>query len=143
MMARHSGIRATGVVSIFGAAGPALDEIGLSAWIAQAEPGDMLVFNATWVQLPFAYYFRHYDADAELHGAPVDLFDRGVLEPKMTEADVPHLRALVADEDRVWLVYSHEWYTDPDGIIPRELGTLMRQTDRESFVGLQVLTYVR
>ncbi len=40
MMARHSAIRATGVVSIFGAAGPALDEIGLSAWIAQAEPGE-------------------------------------------------------------------------------------------------------
>ncbi|MEZ4611140.1 MAG: hypothetical protein R2838_13000 [Caldilineaceae bacterium] len=64
-----------------------------------------------------AYYFRHYDTATELHGAPVDLFDRGVLEPKMTEADVPHLRALVADADRVWLVYSHEWYTDPDGII--------------------------
>ena len=39
MMARHSTIRATGVVSIFGAAGPALDEVGLSAWIAQAAPG--------------------------------------------------------------------------------------------------------
>ena len=45
MMARHSGIRATGVVSIFGAAGPALDEIGLSAWIAQAEPGETLVYH--------------------------------------------------------------------------------------------------
>ena len=115
-----------------------------AAYVAErAEPGDMLVFNATWVQLPFAYYFRHYDTATELHGAPVDLFDRGVLEPKMTEADVPHLRALVADADRVWLVYSHEWYTDPDGIIPRELGTLMQQTDRESFEGLQVLTFAR
>ena len=45
MMARHSAIRATGVASIFGAAGPALDEIGLSAWIAQAEPGDTLVYH--------------------------------------------------------------------------------------------------
>ena len=45
MMARHSAIRATGVVSIFGAAGPALDEIGLSAWIAQAEPGETLVYH--------------------------------------------------------------------------------------------------
>ncbi|MCB9158314.1 MAG: glycosyltransferase family 39 protein [Caldilineaceae bacterium] len=115
-----------------------------AAYVAErAEPGDMLVFNATWVQLPFAYYFRHYDTATELHGAPVDLFDRGVLEPKMTEADVPHLRALVADADRVWLVYSHEWYTDPDGIIQRELGTLMQQTDRESFEGLQVLTFAR
>ena len=45
MMARHSMIRATGVVSIFGAAGPALDEVGLSAWIAQAAPGETLVYH--------------------------------------------------------------------------------------------------
>jgi hypothetical protein len=45
MMARHSAIRATGVVSIFGAAGPALDEVGLSAWIAQAAPGETLVYH--------------------------------------------------------------------------------------------------
>ena len=46
MMARHSILRATGVVSIFGAAGPALDEVGLSAWIAQAAPGETLVYPA-------------------------------------------------------------------------------------------------
>jgi hypothetical protein len=45
MMARHSAIRATGVVSIFGSDGPALDEIGLSAWIAQAELGETLVYH--------------------------------------------------------------------------------------------------
>ena len=45
MMARHSALRATGVVSIFGASGPALDEIGLAAWIAQAEPGETLVYH--------------------------------------------------------------------------------------------------
>ena len=45
MMARHSTISTTGVVSIFGAAGPALDEVGLSAWIAQAVPGDTLVYH--------------------------------------------------------------------------------------------------
>ena len=46
MMARHSILRATGVVSIFGAAGPGLDEVGLSAWIAQAAPGETLVYEA-------------------------------------------------------------------------------------------------
>ena len=45
MMARHSILRATGVVSIFGAAGPELDEVGLSAWIAQAAPGETLVVD--------------------------------------------------------------------------------------------------
>lgn len=45
MMERRSTIRASGVVSIFGAAGPALDEVGLSAWIAQAAPGEALVYH--------------------------------------------------------------------------------------------------
>jgi hypothetical protein len=45
MMARHSTIRATGIVSIFGAAGPTLDEVGLSAWIAQAAPVETLVYH--------------------------------------------------------------------------------------------------
>lgn len=45
MMARHSSIRAIGVVSIFGTGGPALDEVGLSAWIAQAAPGETLVYH--------------------------------------------------------------------------------------------------
>lgn len=45
MMERRSAIRASGVVSIFGAADPALDEVGLSAWIAQAAPGEALVYH--------------------------------------------------------------------------------------------------
>jgi hypothetical protein len=32
-------------VPFFGAAGPALDEVGLAAWIAQAEPGEALVYH--------------------------------------------------------------------------------------------------
>ena len=46
MMARHSIARTTAVVSIFGAAGPALDEVSLLAWIAQAAPGETLVSTA-------------------------------------------------------------------------------------------------
>jgi len=107
----------------------------------QIEPGDTIIFNATWVQIPFEYYFRHYDVDADLRGAPVDLFDSGVLEPRMTEKDVEYLHALVADKQRVWLVYSHDWYTDPAQIIPRELGRLMRKTDQRRFNGLQIVAF--
>jgi len=42
MMERRSIIHGNRVVSIFGAAGPALDEVGLSAWIAQ---GEALVYH--------------------------------------------------------------------------------------------------
>jgi hypothetical protein len=115
-----------------------------AAYVAeQIEPGEMILFNATWVQLPFDYYFRHYGQDTPLRGLPVDLFDRGVLEPKMTEADLPYMRNLLAEQESVWLVYSHDWYTDPEGIIPRELEQQMTLVEQREFVGLQVMRFAR
>jgi mannosyltransferase len=105
------------------------------------EPKDAIVFHATWGQLPFNYYFRHYEQPNPLHGLPVDLFSRGELEPAMTTADLPQLRALTEEYDRIWLIYAHDWYTDPTGIIPRELGRMMRRTDEQQFVGLQVMRF--
>jgi uncharacterized membrane protein len=111
-------------------------------YIAQHVGRDELVlFNASWVQIPFEYYFRHYSTGADLRGLPVDLFQRGVLEPKMTEADVPYLNELLTGHDRVWLVYSHDWYTDPHQIIPRQLDARMRLVDHQEFVGLQVMEF--
>jgi mannosyltransferase len=113
-----------------------------AAYVAeQVQPGELILFNASWVQLPFDYYFRHYGADAELRGLPVDLFARGELEPAMTEADLPHLHTLVAGRDRLWLIYSHNWYTDPDGLIPRELDRLMRRTDHQEFREVEVMRF--
>ena len=110
---------------------------------ARIQPDDLILFNATWVQIPFDYYFRHAESDATLHGVPVDLFDAGVLEPKMTQADIPRLQELIQDQPRVWLVYSHDWYTDPDGIIPRELGAHLHLADRQRMVGLQLYLFTR
>lgn len=107
----------------------------------RVEPGDVILFNATWVQLPFEYYFRHYDRDVALRGLPVDLFDRGVLEPKMTEEDVRYMHQLIADQPRVWLVYSHEWYTDPQRIVLRELQQLMQSESRQRYEGVQILEF--
>ena len=115
-----------------------------AAYVAdEIEPGEIILFNATWVQLPFDYYFRHYGQDTPLRGLPVDLFDRGVLEPKMTEADLPYMRNLLAEQESVWLVYSHDWYTDPEGIIPRELEQQMMLVEQREFVGLQVMRFER
>ena len=120
------------------------DWAAAAAYVAeQAQPSDLIVFNATWVQLPFAYYFRHYTNEVELRGLPVDLFDRGVLEPKMTKEDLPYLRNLLANREQVWLVYSHDWYTDPQGIIPREFRQQMLLVEQHPFVGLQVMHFQR
>jgi uncharacterized membrane protein len=111
------------------------------------EPGDLLLFNAAWGQIPFDYYFdQMYNRSSEPvvveHGLPVDLFDRGVLEPKMEEEDLPRLRRLVAGRRRVWLVYSHQWYTDPAGLIPSALAKLLDLEQQWTFDGLQVRLYV-
>ncbi len=113
-----------------------------ATYVAQGSlPGDLILFNATWVQLPFAYYFRHTGQTAELRGLPVDLFDRGVLEPKMTADDLPRLQTLIAERTHVWLIYSHDWYTDPQGMIPRELLKTMTLTEQRTFIGLQVMHF--
>ena len=77
------------------------------------------------------------------HGAPVDLFDGGVLEPIMTEADLPHLQTLVKNRERVWLVYSHDWYTDPEKLIPAALEEELDLAGTQHYYGLQVLHYKR
>jgi len=110
----------------------------------RASPDDLLLFHDTWGQIPFDYYFADlYNRPMTAHGIPVDLFDRGVLEPEMTEEDLPRLRSLVQGRDRVWLVYSHEWYTDPRGLVLSGLEAEMALLDRWEFRGLVVFLFVR
>lgn len=113
-----------------------------AAYVAsKAEANDVILFNATWVQIPFDYYFRRHNRPVEEHGVPVDLFDRGILEPKMRPEDLPRLRQLIRGRDRVWLVYSHDWYTDPQKLIPAALNEELARLDTRRFRGLQVLLY--
>ena len=107
----------------------------------QVEPADMIVFNATWVQIPFAYYYERYDLDTELKGLPVDMFDRGELEPRMEESDVARIQEVLDGREQVWLVYSHNWYSDPDGIIPRELGKIFDEAELAEFPGIQIMRF--
>jgi len=107
----------------------------------RVEPDDLILFNATWVQIPFDFYFRSYNRPVAEHGVPVDLFDRGILEPKMAESDLPRMRSLIRGHERVWLVYSHDWYTDPQGLIPPALEEELDMQDRRDFYGLQVHLY--
>lgn len=113
-----------------------------AAWVAERTgPNDALLFNATWIQLPFEYYYDRYGLDATKMGAPVDLFDAGILEPKMTEEDVTSLQERIKGYDCVWLIYSHDWYTDPLKIVPKTMRFAMLGVDEVNFVGLKVLLY--
>jgi hypothetical protein len=110
---------------------------------ARAEEGDLVLFHATWTQLPFDFYFQGYGMPVEERGVPVDLFARGVLEPRMTADDVPFLQDLVGGRERAWLVYSHQGYTDPEGLVPQALGEVLALRGRRRFYGLEVRLYAQ
>jgi hypothetical protein len=110
-----------------------------------AQKDDLVLFNDAFGQIPFDYYFRKYEdlysIQVEKHGLPVDLFDSGIVEPKMTTNDIPRLLSLISGRERVWLVYSHDWYTDPMGLIPQTLASKMTLTRKRDFYGGQVQLY--
>jgi mannosyltransferase len=107
----------------------------------QVRAGDLILFNASWVQIPFDFYYREANKPVDEHGLPVDLFERGVLEPKMAPEDLPRLRELIEGRQRVWLVYSHNWYTDPQGLIPEALAQALTPVERRAYAGLEIQLY--
>jgi hypothetical protein len=106
---------------------------------------DLILFNATRVQIPFDYYFKTYEdlysLQVEKHGVPVDMFDSGILEPKMTDSDIPRLISLLSRHKTVWLVYSHHANTDPMGLIPQTLTSVMELIYTRDFDWVQVQIY--
>jgi hypothetical protein len=110
-----------------------------------AEKDDLVLFNSNFVEIPFNYYFRAYEdlyrIQVEKQGLPLDLFDDGILEPEMTANDIPRLNSLLRGHNRVWLVYSHNWYTDPMGLIPETLASQMKLIRARDFFGGQVQLY--
>ena len=110
-----------------------------------AEEDDLVLFNSNFVEIPFDYYFEPYEEQYSLQlekqGVPLDLFDSGILEPKMTDSDIPKLISLVSGHNRVWLVYSHNSYTDPMGLIPQTLAAHKRLIRTREFYGGQVQLY--
>jgi uncharacterized membrane protein len=110
-----------------------------------AEKDDLLLFNSNFVIIPFNYYFKPYEdiysIQVKKRGIPLDLFESGVLEPEMTEGDIPALLSLLREHERVWLIYSHDAYTDPNGLIPQTLARQMKLTQQRDFYGGYVQLY--
>jgi hypothetical protein len=67
------------------------------------------------------------------HGIPGDFGAGSIQEHLMTSGDVPALRSLAASHARIWLVYSHNWYTDPLGLVTRNLGQVAQLIDYKAF----------
>lgn len=109
---------------------------------ARAGYQELVLFSAGWSQLPFDHYYAHQGGPPLVRdGLPADLFDRHVLEPKMTPADVPRLETLIAQRTSFWVVYSHDWYTDATGVAPAALRSGWRPVDGHDFPGIKVVRY--
>ena len=110
-----------------------------------AQKDDLVLFNSNFVVIPFDYYFKTYEdlyfIQVEKQGVPLDLFDSRILEAKMTDGDIPKVISLLRGHNRVWLVYSHNDYTDPMGLIPRTLASQMKLIRTRDFYGGQVQLY--
>lgn len=116
---------------------------GAAAYLqARAQPGDVVLFSAGWTELPFTYYYeRTGGPPVEGYGLPVDAFDRAELEPKMAPSDIPRLDQLTAGKPRVWLVLSHDWYTDPQRLVTGRLGQSMRVTEQQDLAAMRIQLY--
>ncbi len=108
---------------------------------ANWQAGDLLLFNAAWTQIPFDYYFRRTGLDADRRGLPVDIFAAGLREPKVTPADLERLDGLLQGRRRVWLVLSHDWYTDPGRLSQAALATRGQPVLTRTTAGVEVVLY--
>ena len=110
-----------------------------------AQKDDLVLFNSNFVEIPFDYYFKPYENKYAIQvvkrGVPLDLIDDGILEPKMTENEIPGLISLLQGHDRVWLVYSHDDITDPKGLIPQTLASQLKLVREREFYGGKVQLY--
>jgi hypothetical protein len=110
-----------------------------------AETGDLVLFNSNFVEIPFDYYFKPFEEQYSIQvikqGVPLDLLESGSLEPIMTTNDIPALNSLLREHDRVWLVYSHNSYTDPEWLIPQAIGAQKKLTRERDFYGGKVQLY--
>jgi len=100
---------------------------------AHARAGDLVLFSGSWLQLAFDYYYQ--GPPLQEHGLPVDLFSSGVLEPPEEAADIARLPALVGVAPRVWLIYGHQSFDDPQGMVPPALQQLFRQQSSTPYLG--------
>ncbi len=111
---------------------------------ASAQTDDIVAFHANWVQLPFMYHYEQLASAPSLQLVPVPeaVFTGKEAEPRMTPAQVSSFTAQLEPEARIWLVYSHDWYTDPEGLIPAALAADRSRISVKEFPGIRVLLYV-
>jgi uncharacterized membrane protein len=107
----------------------------------EAQPNALILFHASWAELPFDYHYPPGAPALARHGVPADLFDAGTLEPPMQLEDVPRVLELIEGHREVWLVYAHWWYTDPDALLIGALANHREIVEQREWPGIRVIRY--
>ena len=117
---------------------------------SRAGEGGAVLFHANWAQLPFAYHYATVEEYADVEGAPAieqiplpePVFSGDVAEPKMFRVHLPYMHERLIGRERLFLVYSHDWYTDPERLIVRALEVRYRVAADWEFEAIRVIEYV-
>ncbi len=108
----------------------------------RAQAGDVAVFQAHWTELPFMYHYARLSGPAlEPLPLPEAAFVGNVTEPRMSPGALAVLDARLAPQARAWLVYSHDWYTDPDQILLEALHARRAQVAAWTLRGMRVYLF--
>lgn len=111
---------------------------------ARAGDGEVVLFHANWAQLPFAYHYATMEEAPAIEQIPLPepVFSGDVAEPKMTRAHLPYMHERIIGRERLFLVYSHDWYTDPEKLVIRALENRYRVAADWEFEAIRVIEYV-
>ncbi len=94
---------------------------------SNAKPGDIVLFNAGFTQVPFDYYSE------ERTGLIKKSFPEGF---EVNEENIKELDPVVEDHNRVWLIFSHR--NDRAELINEALGESYNLSDHKKYVGINV-----
>lgn len=111
---------------------------------ARAGEGEVVLFHANWAQLPFAYHYAALEESPVIEQIPLPepVFSGDVAEPKMSRARLPYMHEQLIGRERLFLVYSHDWYTDPERLVIRALEDRYRVAADWEFEAIRVIEYV-
>jgi 4-amino-4-deoxy-L-arabinose transferase-like glycosyltransferase len=94
----------------------------------KADERDLILFSSGFAQIPFDYYFSKYNKPLEKRGLPQDFSEK-----RMTLEKLSVLENLIQDRKRVWLIYGHEWFTDPERLSQATLRKNYRLLEERDF----------
>lgn len=114
-----------------------------------ADKSTAFVFNNVASQSAFDFYFHKYRGHkvVDEYGVPCHYLQvplgNANLEPLVTNTSVYELSRKLWDKDRVLLIMSHQYYTDPSGLVLSYLSSNWRYQESTSVNGVELHLFSR